>query len=160
MKVPLNAVDFDPVRTDAWLRSPSGEHPGWTNAEALGIDPEDFRRDTDGFLSTIDDLLAAGPYGLLLRVDVDRIELWGIPDGDVLDCGALITVDLTNGVRLASLHQDLTDFADRGARGFPAALSALEHIARQASALVETYQRSNPTYQPPAQHTDAEGVPS
>jgi hypothetical protein len=91
MKIPLNAVDLDPVRTDAWLRSPSGEHPGATNAEALGIDPEDFRRDTDGFLSTVDDLLVAGPRGLLLGVDVDRIELWLIPDGDVLDCGALIS---------------------------------------------------------------------
>lgn len=145
----MNAVIFDLGRGDAWLRSPTGKPSGWTNAEALGIDPDCFGRDMEGFLATVDDLLAAAPDGLKHRADIDRVALWPIPDGDVLDQGALITVDLTNGVRLASLHQDIKDFADRGARGFPAALSALAHIARQASTLVEEYQRSNPTYQPP-----------
>lgn len=101
-----------------------------------------------GFLSTVDDVLAAGPAGLVRRLDVREVLLWRIPDGDVLDQGAVITVDLANGVRLATGHQDVKDFADRDARGIEAAVAALAHIAAQASALVRTYQRNNPAYQP------------
>lgn len=45
-------------------------------------------------------------------------------------------------------HQDIKDFADRDARGIPAAVSALDHIAARANALVRTYQRTSPAYQP------------
>jgi hypothetical protein len=97
----------------------------------------------------VEDVLLAQPTGLVRRSDVEHVELWLTPDGDVLDRGAVITVDLTNGVRLATLHQDLKDFADRDACGAGAAVSALEHIAAQASQVVATYQARNPQYQPP-----------
>ncbi len=72
------------------------------------------------------------------------MELWLIPDGDARNQGALITVDLTNGLRLASLHQDIRDFADDDQHGLPAILSALTHIANQVSTLVRAYHAAKP----------------
>ncbi len=142
-------MSVDTAAVEAWLRAPSSQHPGSTNADALGIDEEYFGRGEDGFLSTVDDLLYAWPPGLTRRSDIRDVLLWLIPDGDVLDQGAVITVDLANGVRLATLHQDIKDFADRAARGTAAAMSALAHIATQASMVVDTYQRTNAGQAPP-----------
>lgn len=84
-----------------------------------GIDEESFGRYEEGFLSLVEDVFVDGPAGFAWRGDIRGVELWLIPDGDALDRGAVITVDLTNGVRLAALHQDRRDFADRDARGIP-----------------------------------------
>jgi hypothetical protein len=143
------ALTCDPATVGAWLRSPSGEHPGCTNAETLGVDEECFGRRLCGFRRTVENVLLAWPDGLVRRADVEDVMLWLIPDVDVLDQGALITVDLTNRVRLASLHQDIKDFADRDARGVPAAVSALAHIAAQATLVLATFQRNTPDYQAP-----------
>ena len=142
------ALLFDPLAATRWLHAASTEHPGSTNADALGVDNELFGRGIEGFLTTVADVFAANPTGLVRRIDVQAVLLWCIDDGDIPDQGAVITVDLANGVRLASEHQDIKDFADRDARGIPAAVSALDHIAEQASALVRAYQRTNPGYQP------------
>jgi len=144
------ALVADPEAITAWLAAVNDARPHHSNAEALGIGTA-FGYGHDGFLSTLDDLLAAGPTGLVPRSDVDQVELWLIPDGDILDRGAVITVDLTNGVRLATPYQDGKNFADRDARGLTAAVSALRHIASQASQVVATYQSRNPQYQPPRQ---------
>jgi hypothetical protein len=144
-------MSVDAAAVEAWLRAPRSQHPGSTNADALGIDEEYFGRGEDGFLSTVEDLLYAWPPGLTRRGDIRDVLLWRIPDGDVLDQAAVITVDLANGVRLATLHQDLEDFADRDARGIAAATTALAHIAAQASMVLDTCQRTNPGHQvPPA----------
>jgi hypothetical protein len=74
--------------------------------------------------------------------------MWLIPDGDILDRGALITVHLANGVRLCTRYQDNKDFANRDQRGTPAVLSALRHIADQASLVVATYEAAHPEYAP------------
>ncbi|MEJ3741784.1 hypothetical protein WEI85_00580 [Actinomycetes bacterium KLBMP 9797] len=142
------AVTFDPVTATRWLRSPNAEHPAGSNADALGVDEEVFGRGRDGFLSTVDDVLAAHPAGLIYRADVRDVLLWLIPDGEVPDQGAVITVDLANGIRLATHYQGVKEFADRDANGVEAAVSALAHIAAQASALVAHFQRGNPAYQP------------
>lgn len=141
-----NAVTFDRAAAEAWLRAPSDQFEGLTRAESLGVDDEVFGRGQEGFLSTVEDVLAEWPDGLYRRPDVTDVLLWRIPDGDILDQGALITVDLANKVRLATLHQDLKDFADRDQHGIPAMLSALDHIAYQASLLLDTYQAANPDY--------------
>ncbi len=146
---PRPAVRFDAAAVRAWLDSPSAEYPDGTNAEALGIDPDGFGRGLGGFLSTVENLLHAWPPGLVRRADVEDVLMWLIPDDEVLDQGAVITVDLVNGVRLATLHQDIKDFADRDARGIAAALPALAHVAAQASLIVDAFQRQNPAYQPP-----------
>jgi len=65
--------------------------------------------------------------------------LWLIPDDEVPDQGALITVDLADGVRLATQYQDIKAFADGDVRGVAAVLSALSHIATQASMVVDAY---------------------
>jgi hypothetical protein len=144
----VHALTFNPAATEAWLRSPSSEHPNYTRAEALGVEEGSFGRGVEGFLRTVEDLLAHDPPGLTRRGDITDVGLWRIPDGEVLDQGALITVDLAIGVRLTTLHQDIRDFADRDARGVVAAVAALAHIANQASLAVRGYERSNPTYAP------------
>jgi len=131
-------IDSDAVR--AWLRRPSNEHPEFTNAECLGVDEELTGPGLGGFLRDIRDVLAADPDGVHRRADVTRVQLWLIPDGEVLDHGAEITVELTNGIRLASLHQDVKDFTDRDQLGEAAILTALEHIAAQACLLADRYQ--------------------
>ncbi len=139
------ALTFDPAAAQAWLRQPGGTD-GFTRAESLGVDEDLFGPGLEGFLATIDDLLTAGPDGLCRRADIGAVDLWLIPDGEVLDQGALITVDLSNGIRLATLHQDIKDFAGRDQRGIAAAISALAHIAHQACLLLNAYQRANPEY--------------
>jgi len=131
---------FDPAAAQAWLRQPSDTHHGLTRADSLGVDDELTGRGGEGFLATVDDVLTAWPDGLHRDADITAVDLWLIPDGDILDQGALITVDLTTGLRLASLHQDIKDFADRDQHGIPAVLSALAHIADQASLLLAAYQ--------------------
>lgn len=142
------ALTFDPAAAQAWLRQPSDQFADMTRAESLGVDDELTGPGIEGFLATVDDILAAQPDGLHRRADITAVELWLIPDGDILDQGALVTVDLANGVRLASLHQDIKDFANRDERGIPAVLSALRHIASQASLVVETYEAAHPEYAP------------
>jgi hypothetical protein len=142
------ALTFDPAAAQAWLRQPSDQFADMTRAESLGVDDELTGPGMEGFLATVDDVLAAQPDGLHRRADITGVELWLIPDGDILDQGALITVDLANGVRLCTLHQDITDFADRDQHGIPAILSALQHIANQASLVVTTYEGAHPEYSP------------
>ncbi len=133
------ALRVDPAAIRAWLAQPSGEHPDETRAEHLGVDDELTAPGIDGFLETIDDVLAAEPDGLHRRADITRVELWLIPDGEALAQGALITVDLADGVRLCTLHQDIRDFARRDQHGMPAVLTALAHIAHQVGLLLDTY---------------------
>jgi hypothetical protein len=138
---------FDPAAAQAWLLQPSDEFDDLSRAESLGVDDELTRPRVEGFLNTVDDIPAAPPDGLHRRADITAVQLWLIPDGDILDQGALITVDLANGVRLATLHQNIKDFAGRDQHGIPAVLSALEHIANQVSLLLNTYHTVNPQYQ-------------
>jgi hypothetical protein len=137
-------MSVDPAAAQAWLGQPAATHPGLTRAECLGIDDELTGPRMEGFLSTVEDVLVAEPDGLRYRDDIIHVELWLIPDGDILAQGALITVDLANLVRLATLHQDIRDFADRDQRGMAAILSALRHIACQVCLLLDTYQTANP----------------
>lgn len=146
----MNPLTFNPAATEAWLRQPCPAIAEATRAECLGVDEEAFGPGLDGFLPALDDVLAAGPAGLDRRCDVTDVLLWLIPDGDILDQGALITVDLVDGIRLASSHQGVTAFADRGQRGIAAALAALAHIVDQVCLLVAGYERANPSTQPSA----------
>lgn len=134
------AVDTAAVTT--WLQRPCPNHRNDSRAACLGID-EQFHRGSDGFLDTIEDLVAAQPLGLRHRGDLAGVHLWLIPDGEVLACGALITVDLAGGIRLASLHQDVKDFTDRDQHGIPAAVAALAHISDQVSLIVERYDQAS-----------------
>jgi hypothetical protein len=143
---PTRALTFDPAAAQAWLRQPSDQFAAMTRAESLGVDDELTGPGMEGFLATVDDVLAAQPDGLHRRGDVTGVELWLIPDGDILDQGALITVDLANGVRLCTLHQDIKDFANRDQHGIPAVLTALTHIANQVCLLLATYQEAHPGY--------------
>ena len=144
------ALTIDPTAIEVWLRQPSDEHPAFSHAEYLGVHDEVSGPGEEDFLPTIGRVLAAEPDGLHRRADVTRVELWLIPDGEVLYQGALITVDLADGIRLATLHQDAKDFADRDQRGVPAILTALDHVAAQACLLIERYQATHPSGPVPA----------
>ncbi len=133
------AVTFDATAVHAWLDDPSAQYPGLTNAEARAVDGEDFGRGDSGFLAAVEDVLHAWPSGLVRRADVIDVLLWLIPDDEVPDQGALITVDLADGVRLATQYQDIKAFADGDVRGIAAVLSALSHIATQASMVVDAW---------------------
>ncbi|MDG4795419.1 hypothetical protein [Micromonospora sp. WMMD1082] len=152
------ALTFAPAAARAWLHQPAGD--GLTRAQALGVDDEMFRRGREGFLATVSDVLAARPDGLHRRQDVTDILLWLIPDGEVLDQGAIITVDLATGVRLASLHQDVKDFADRDQHGIDAVLSALTHITHQVQYLVDIYARSETRQSAHAADATTAGTPT
>jgi len=141
----MQAVTFDPGAAEEWLRSPSSDYPDLTNAERVGIDETAYGPRFEGFLRGLDDVLWGEPLpGLRLRDDLGQIGLWLIPDGEVLDQGALITVDLTNGIRLATVHQEVGDFAPSDARGIPALLCAIGHVAAEVCRVVETYEAANP----------------
>jgi hypothetical protein len=140
------ALIVDPAAVRAWLAQPSDEYPDLSRAESLGVDDELTAPSVGGFLDTIDDVLAAEPDGLHRRADIARVEMWVLPDGEVLGQGALITVDLTDGVRVASMHQDIKDFVHRDQHGTPAVLAALTHIANQVSLLLDSYHAANPRH--------------
>jgi hypothetical protein len=145
---PPPGLAVDPGAVTAWLAAASDEHPQHSNADALDISPA-FGHGHPYFLSTVDNLVHANPDGLARRGDIHQVALWLIADGDIPDRGAIITVDLTNGLRLASTYQDARAFAGADAHGTTAALSALAHVAAQASQLVAGYQTRNPDYRPP-----------
>lgn len=151
----MTPVTFDGAAANRWLRQPCPDLPEATRAEHLGVN-DLFGPGLDGFLTVVSDILAAEPAGLRYRSDITTVLLWCIPDGDVLDQGALITVDLADGNRLATLHQDIKHFADRRQRGVPAAIAALARIAAQVCLLLQRYQRVHPGYLP---HAAAEAVP-
>jgi hypothetical protein len=134
------AVVFDAGVFTAWLHSRSEQQPPLTWAEVFGIDSE-VTCTSEGFLPMLDDILSTPPAGLWLHGDVSGIGLWRIPDGDALDQGALITVDLTSDLRLASRHQDLDDLAPPGHRGAAAACAAMSHIVELADHLVTQHRQ-------------------
>ena len=152
------AFRIDPDAVRAWLRQPSAEDPDFTHAEQLGVDEDLTGPGLGGFLRDVRDVLAADPDGLHHRADVTRVQLWLIPDGDVLDHGAVITVDLAGGIRLAGLHQDVKDFAERGQRGVAAVLTALEHIAAQVCLLVDRYQAETASHSGSPANASATGT--
>jgi hypothetical protein len=144
------AFTVDPDAIRAWLRQPSDDHPEFSNADDLGVDDDVTGLGEADFLPTVRRVLAAEPDGVHRRPDVIRVELWLIPDGEILHQGALITVDLSGGIRLASLHQDAKDFTDHDQRGVSAILSALGHIAVHVCALVDRHEASHPDGRAPA----------
>ncbi len=152
-------LTVDPAAVQVWLTQPSDEYPEYSRAESLGVDDELTAPGVGGFLNTIDDVLAAQPHGLHRRADITGVELWLIPDGEVLDQGAVITVDLASGVRLANLHQDIKDFTGRSQHGIPAVLDALAHIANQVALLLDIYHaaRQDPDVAPHNAAADTAG---
>jgi hypothetical protein len=76
---------FDPAAAQAWLRQPSDEFEDMSRAESLGVDDELTAPGVEGFLNTVDDVLAAPPDGLHRYADAARRLL---TDGLALDAGA------------------------------------------------------------------------
>jgi hypothetical protein len=136
------AVTFDPSSLRAWLAQPYGDDG--ERADELGID-ESFGRAWGSLLHGLDYMLAAltddnKQTVWRLQQSVDYIDMFRTYDGEGYD-GAIIVVDLDNGLRLASLHQDCDDFADRDSHGITAAVEALSSLADMANALVTEYQQ-------------------
>lgn len=122
-------IEFDPTACRSWLADGAA-------AEA-GID--------DGFCSE-NLTVAAGLQELLilLHQDTDQrgwrpatvvreVLIWRTADGDGIDGGGLLTVDLdypAGWIRLGCLYQGFDDFVrDSAIRGIDAAVEALGHVA-------------------------------
>lgn len=145
------ALIFDPAGLRAWLavstQHGTGEH-GYqsTLAENLNID-QTYGRSGEGALSGLENLLNAmredgeqTAWFWAIGYDVKDVGVFRTHDGATCN-GALIHVDLENGLRLSSPHQDHHDFASTEATGVDAAVSALMNVAVQANALVTSYRQ-------------------
>lgn len=139
------AVHFNPDALRAWLAKPISSADSISTGEYLGID-ETFSRGDGNMLSFIDDVLAdltdedKEQTAWCLQPGIERVDFFRTFDGEWAD-GAIIIVDLDNGVRLASLHQDDKDFADLDSCGVDVVIEALDNIARQANRIVAKYQK-------------------
>ncbi|MEV4199382.1 hypothetical protein [Micromonospora globbae] len=143
------AVTFDPAALQSWLAEPTGDDS--TRADELGID-EFFSRAHGYLLSGLDDLLAAladddEQSVWRLRPGIEHVGFFRTFDGET-DDGALIVVDLADGPRLASLHQDHRDFASLDTHGTDTAIEALSNLAIEANTVVRHYQRHVAHQQP------------
>lgn len=138
---PIGPVRCDPERCRRWLgAAPSGRQAP-TRAAWLDID-DDFGIARPGALQALENLLGAQPAGFTLPTGLDRVALWRIPDGDVLDQGALITLDLSSargGLRLASSHLDLDHLAPFDLCGIAAVCASLQHVAEVANQILRSY---------------------
>lgn len=133
------AVDFDTAALRSWLAEPTRNDTD--RASELGID-EFFGRGHGHLLSGLRDLLAAlsdKQSVWRLRPGIEHVGFFRTFDGETSD-GAIIVVDLANGLRLAGPHQDHRGFASRDSRGIEAAIEALGSLALQANTIVTEYQ--------------------
>jgi len=141
----LPHVTVDPAAVRAWLARPANESSEESNAEVLGVG-DTFGWDQPFFLSDLEQLLYATAEAGLLGVGTGAVGLWNVCDGEGICDGGLLTVDLPNELRLASLHieaRHLTDRRDK--RGLDAAIDALVAIADEANTLVARYAATRPS---------------
>ena len=152
------AVSFDPTALRSWLAEPNGDEGA--RADELGIDAF-FSRPHGYLLSGVDGLLAAladddEQAVWRLQPGIEHVGFFRTFDGET-DDGALIVVDLTSGLRLASLHQDHRDFATLDSAGTDAAIEALNNLAFEANRIVAQYRAKTATGRQPTQSQPAEG---
>lgn len=118
--------DRDAVR--AWLLSCDAVQDRYAEsvADDLEITASSNAHDGD-LLRTLDDLLARQPAGWVARADVVGIGIWPHVDG------ALVTLEVRDFPRVASMHQDAKWFSGRC--GIEAALDGLAHVAETVNRL-------------------------
>jgi hypothetical protein len=79
-----------------------------------------FECNAGEIISVCDDAGVFAPY---------RVSLWPVADGDGMIGGGLVTVDRPDGLRVATLHQDLRDWTvDRDAVGWAATFALLDAV--------------------------------
>lgn len=150
-------IAFDPAACRDWLT-------GGAAAEA-GID-DGFRSENLNIAAGLDELLNllnhdARQRGWQAAPLVREVLIWRTADGDGIDGGGLLTIDLDSPVgriRLACLHQGFDDFIDDSATcGIDAAVEALGHVAQVVN---ETYAafRAASTARPAPGENDAATV--
>jgi hypothetical protein len=144
------AVTFDPDALHSWLAQPvpmpywaTEDDDPYTRADSLDIDDAFSRGSGNDLLNGLIGLLQAlrddGEQTAWRLADaVGHIEFFRTDDGETCD-GALIYVDLANGLRLATLHQDFKDFASTEEAGVDAAVAGLTNIAQQANEVMRRY---------------------
>ena len=122
-------IVFDPVACRAWLEAGA--------AGEAGIDDR-FRTADLTVAAGLEELLALLNHDATQRAwrpaaQVHQVLIWRTGDGDGIDGGGLLTVDLDyplGRIRLGSLHQGFDDFiADAATYGIDAAVEALGHVA-------------------------------
>ena len=131
----------DPNQVSSWLAAPTGE-PGVSIAESLGVD-EHFDIDSADVHVTLANLVAEADASGLLGLDEHRLMLLTIADDDGQVDGHLITIDLPDGVRLASALLSSDELLDSGLSGVEAAIGVLETTAALAGEVLTRYARAD-----------------
>jgi hypothetical protein len=119
-------------------------------ADDLGID-ESFNSHDLTIVARLEELLYhLGNYGqpdiLTVAAPLTNVSIWRTADGDGIDGGAIITIDLTIGdrpIRLATLHQGFNDFTlDEATSGIDAAIESLRHVTRLVNTEIRNHLQS------------------
>ncbi len=107
-------------------------------ADALVTDPADIAASVDTVLEALRDDDTQCVW--VLGDGIETVDIIRSYDGDGGCDGVHVIVDLTCGIRLASLHQDRKALAGRELDRF-AVIAAMRTIAREANAAVAAYLR-------------------
>jgi hypothetical protein len=143
-------ITFDPDVCRAWLEDGAA-------AEA-GVD-DGFRSENLTIAAGLEELLTLLNHDATQRAwrpapQLRQVLIWRTADGDGIDGGGLITVDLdypAGRIRLACHHQGFEDFiADTATYGIDAAVEALGHVADLVNGTYTAFRAATGTVVAPA----------
>jgi len=134
-EAPIGAVVYDPDACRAWLAAGYAAEHGVAYMSTTNIT---MAASVDRMLETLD--LTPEPNVWRTTGALTRVRALRTADGDGIDGGAIVTIDLTlqgHELRLATEHIGYADFtAHERTRGIDAAVEALGTIARNVNATV------------------------
>jgi hypothetical protein len=152
-------IAFDPAACRDWLA-------GGAAAEA-GID-DGFRSENLTVAAGIEQLLDLLNQDATARCwrpapQLHKVLIWRTGDGDGIDGGGLLTVDLDypcGRIRLGCLHQGFDDFIrDPASHGVDAAVEALGHVADLVNHTYATFRAATTVRPAPPENDDATANP-
>jgi hypothetical protein len=144
-KIAGPAGTLDLAELNAWLNAPVGQNADdgtpFSRAYDMLLDEVDTTSTTE-FVSALDEIfqtLLDHPHICSRAPEVDAIDIRRNYDGDGCD-GVYTVVDLNNGLRLMSLHQDHRTLTGGARDPVDAMVHALTTIMREANTMVGKFQ--------------------